>query len=104
MKQQRPRDAKKERVVDLSASNDIRELLEQRESYKDLIARYGKHVEEVEAELRAKIGDAERALVPGWNVTYANTHREGYSVPARTGRALRIRRLNDQRASDGEVD
>lgn len=84
------------KVVDLSTDNAIGELLERREMLKDTCRDIEARLKTTEAEIRAKLGDAERALVPGWNVSLKLQHRKEHLVRATSFRALRATRLERQ--------
>ena len=61
---------KKGKVIDLTQDNRIGELLDQRAAAHDAMKIAKKSIEMVEAEIKMKLGDAEAAIVPGWNVTW----------------------------------
>lgn len=85
--------------VDLSMDNAIGVLLDRREALKLSEKACEGELETIEAEIRAKIGDAEMALVPGWTVTLKNQHRKGYTVEPADFRVLRVKRAKEFRAA-----
>jgi hypothetical protein len=82
------------KVVDLRGDNRIIELLETRQQQVEYEKLAVKAREEAEAEIRAKLGDAESALVPGWVVTNKSQTKLDKAREARelTFRVLRTRR------------
>ena len=81
------------KVVDLTGDNRLPELLEARKTLTTEIALRDKAKKEIETEIRAKIGDAERALVPGWRVTFKMQQRK--EIEATEFRVLRTRKLEN---------
>jgi len=86
------------KVIDLSTDNAIGDLLERRQILKDTEKDVQKRLKAAEDEIKAKIGDAEGALVPGWRVTWKLQHRSEYTVPASSFRVLRVARNEHERA------
>jgi predicted phage-related endonuclease len=85
------------KVIDLSADNRMPELLGQRELQKTIAKEAKTTLEEIEAEIKAKLGDAEAAIVRGWkSVTLKNQHRAGYTVKEADFRVLRATREQAQ--------
>jgi predicted phage-related endonuclease len=80
------------KIVDLTTDNVIGELLERRQILKDTEKDICSRLEATEAEIKAKLGDAERALVPGWHVTLKLQHRKAHHVKASSFRMLRASR------------
>jgi predicted phage-related endonuclease len=80
-------------VADLSGDNAVRELLERHEALKSAKKDVEGQLTGCESEIKLKLGDAERALVPGWNVSWKLQHRKAYSVAASQSRPLRVTRI-----------
>lgn len=79
--------------IDLRGDDEMQRLLDLREQAKATIGNLEKSVQEYDARIRTKIGDAESALVTGWkSVTLKNQHRHGYTVAATDFRVLRATR------------
>lgn len=82
--------------IDLSTDNLLGEILDRREMLK---AQIGENIEEVEAinaEIRHKLGEHERAEFPGWRITLKEQVRKEYIVPASVSRVLRVTREKDK--------
>jgi predicted phage-related endonuclease len=77
-------------VADLRERNDIPVLLDERTAKKKEIKEREARIEEIETQLIKHIGEAERALVHGFSITYKSVHYNGYSVEPRDTRVLRI--------------
>jgi predicted phage-related endonuclease len=87
------------KVIDLSSDNAIRDLLQRRDILKDTEKDVVKRLKECENEIKAKLGDAEGAIVPGWRVTLKTQHRKGYTVEPSSFRVLRTTRHEQETAS-----
>ena len=87
-------------VLDLSGDNELPGLLAEREAIKAARADHDERLKVIEAEIKAKIGDAETAILPGWRITHKTTHRKGYAVAPTTFRALRIANLAAREAAE----
>jgi predicted phage-related endonuclease len=85
------------KVVDLSTDNAIGDLLTRREILRDTAKDVEKRLTAVENEIKAKIGDAEAALVPGWRITFKQQHRAAHEVKATSFRVLRATRHEQER-------
>jgi predicted phage-related endonuclease len=81
------------REIDLRGDNRMRQLLDERERLKEEV----RALEAIEAEIKAKIGDAEIAIINGWHLTYKSSNRKGYTVEPTTVRTLRAKRLHANR-------
>jgi predicted phage-related endonuclease len=79
-----------EPVLDLSADNRIRELLEVRTVLTDEISVAKDALATIDTEIKAKLGLAERAELPGWKLSWKTQERKEYIVPASTHRVLRV--------------
>jgi putative phage-type endonuclease len=84
--------ARKGTKVDLSGDNEIKELLDNREYLKKELKQRRDYLDAIEANIRAKIGVCETAIVDGWNVELKNATRKSYTVAETTYRELRATR------------
>ena len=79
------------KIVDLSGSNELREMLEARAVMLDSIKAYKARCEVVENQLRLLLRDAEQvAGLDGWKITYKTEHVAEYTVKEKNRRVLRI--------------
>lgn len=81
------------REIDLTADNRIRGLLEERREAKAAIQAQAAILAAIDAEIIHKIGDHERAHVPGWRISRPVTHRRPFWVEAASFRKLNIREV-----------
>ena len=81
------------KVVDLSTDNRVRKLLETRELLRATKTDIEKRLEAAETEIKAKIADAEIAIVDGWKVTLKQQHRKAHWTKESTFRVLRANRI-----------
>jgi len=80
-------------VIDLTGDNRLSFLLEERERLLSEIktaAPAEKDVEAINAEIRAKLGDAATAMLPGWQITNRTQKRK--ATPETEFRVLRVKR------------
>lgn len=77
------------KTIDLSLDNRIQSLLADRVRLKAEIKERDALLDQVDAEIRDKLGDAERAIVPGWKLSHTTVNRRGYTVEAKSYRQLR---------------
>ena len=82
--------SKPEPVLDLSADNRIHELLLHRGIAKAAIAVHESELSIIETEIKAKLGEHERATLPGWNISWKTQHRMESIVRAHDRRPLII--------------
>jgi predicted phage-related endonuclease len=82
--------AVEDKIADLSTDNELPVLLAQRQQLRTDIRAYEARCDAIEAELKFKMRDAERAHLPGWSITWKNQHREAFTVAAKDMRVLRI--------------
>jgi predicted phage-related endonuclease len=80
------------KVIDLRGDNRMVELCEIRERHGAIMKTAEAAKKTAEVEMRTKLGDAELAIVPGWNVSLRTTHREERVQPATSFRVLRTTR------------
>jgi predicted phage-related endonuclease len=78
------------RMLDLSSDFRLGELLSKRARRKALIKSAEGQIETIETELKARLGTAEIASLPGWKVTWKSQRREQRVTPAWEGRVLRV--------------
>ncbi|MBN9441135.1 YqaJ viral recombinase family protein [Bosea sp. (in: a-proteobacteria)] len=81
------------REIDLTGDNMMPDLLERRLAAKDRIKADEAIVEECDGEIIAKLGEFERAHVPGWSLKRPTIKRKAYEVKASSYRRLDIKRL-----------
>lgn len=83
--------------IDLTRDNRVVELIEARDGLASAIRSAAAEKEAVEAELKDKLGDAERALCPGGRViTWKSQTRKEFYAPAATFRVLRVNKPREQ--------
>jgi putative phage-type endonuclease len=83
--------------LDLSNDNRLPEVLLERARLKKEIEASQAKLASLETEIKAKIGDHEKALLPGWRITWKEQHRKEYIVAATTYRKLTITDLRDRK-------
>ena len=71
-------EVRKDSIIDLSADNRVRELLEDREAAAEIIKTAEAQKKAAETELLDKIADHEVALVPGWRVRLQTIKRKEF--------------------------
>jgi predicted phage-related endonuclease len=79
-----------EPVLDLSGDNRLPDLLDARRIAKQEIADHEAALATIDTEIKAKLGEAERAELPGWKLSWKTQTRKEYIVPASTHRVLRV--------------
>jgi len=84
--------------IDLSADNMLPIILEERERLKAEIKANGERCDEIDAEVRAKVGEAQVGRMPGWKITLKTQHTKAYTVKERTTRPIRITRTKGEAA------
>lgn len=82
------------REVDLSGDNMMPVLLAERAALKEHMKSEAARLREIEAEIIAKIGDHERAFVPGWSIKRPLVERRGFYVDPTSYRKLTIKQLD----------
>jgi predicted phage-related endonuclease len=83
------------KVLNLSGDNRIAELLDRRERLRGDRKIIEADIEACDNEIKAKLGDASVAIVPGWKVTFKLQHRDAYEVAAQSFRVLRTTRTKE---------
>lgn len=97
--------AKEGSVIDLRHDNMMPELLDERAKLKQAIEAAEKRAKAIDAEIKAKMGENESALVNGWRVTLKNVHKDPYHVKEQNYRQLRATRdENYTLTDDGTVE
>jgi predicted phage-related endonuclease len=87
-----PREATPEEIVDLRGNNELPELLAERALLKARQNSDKERCEAIETQLKFLMRDAAVATgVDGWRITYRTGTVQGYAVPTREQRVLRIR-------------
>lgn len=86
--------------TDLTGDNRIIELLDRREELSALTKHADLELQEIRAEIIAKLGDNASAIVPGWSLTAKTQHRKAYSVKASSSRVVRVKRLGEKVSAD----
>lgn len=81
-------------TLDLTGDNRLPEMLARRAELKAQIAIAEAEAELIDAELKAKIGPASEATLPGWKVTLKAQTRPERVMPASTFRVLRVTDLS----------
>lgn len=87
-------------TVDLSTDNHLPELLAEREALKAQEKQASERIKVIETEIRAKVGEATFATLPGWNISLKTLQRKAYEVKATSYRALRIRNTAHKEAAE----
>lgn len=82
------------REVDLSGDNFLPTLLDEREQIKAEMRAAKARADEIDAEIIAKIGEHERAFIPGWSVKRPLVRRKGFYVEPTEYRRLSIKKLD----------
>lgn len=92
------------KTVDLSGDNMLPMLLAERADIKTRMGLDAARVQEIDTEVRHKMGDAEAATCGGFSITLKTTQRKAYSVAATSYRALRVsdHRPKQEEADDGD--
>ncbi|MCZ8098165.1 MAG: YqaJ viral recombinase family protein [Burkholderiales bacterium] len=81
------------REIDLSGDNRIQELLATRSDLKAKAKADSEVLEEIEGEIIAKLGEYERAYVPGWVLKRPTISRKAYTAKASSYRRLDVKRI-----------
>lgn len=92
-----------DKIIDLSTDNYLPEILAERVQLKSAIKSSEDRVEEIDAEIAHKMGDAEIASLPGFAITRKLIQRKGYEVKPTSYRQLRItdHRQRQENFNDG---
>jgi putative phage-type endonuclease len=76
--------------IDLSTDNRIQEILAKRARMMRLMGMAEERKKAIDTEIRAKMRNAETAIVPGWRVKLMNISRKAYTVGAKEFSQLMI--------------
>jgi predicted phage-related endonuclease len=76
--------------IDLTGDNMLPGLLAERADLKARAKSAEERVEEIDAEIKHKMGDAELATIAGFALTYKTQHRKGGFVAPSSSRVLRV--------------
>jgi len=77
--------------IDLSADNEMPELLAERRAIMERMVLLETRKQEIETEVKFKMRDAAVATgIDGYKITWKTSHMSGYTVPERDTRVLRI--------------
>lgn len=82
-------------VLDLRADNHLPELLSKREGFKAVIKGAESEVDAIDAEIKAKLGDASIATLKGWSVSWKTQHRKETTIAAKDIRVLRVTKAKE---------
>lgn len=77
-------------VLDLSTDNRMPELLRERSTVRTILDVETARLGEIDAEIKMKLGEHERAELPGWKISWKTQTRKEHMVAASTFRALRV--------------
>ena len=86
--------------VDLSGDNFLCSMLPERERLKAEISADEKQIAEIDTVLKAAMGAASAAWLPGYAITFKHQHRRETVIPARDIRVLRVRATEEQETTD----
>lgn len=81
--------------LDLSGDADLAEMLNERKALKREVSRAYERINAIEAQILARVQDAPRAVLPGWQIKYRHEERKAVTVPASRSRVLRIHEVKD---------
>lgn len=83
-------------TIDLSTDNALPALLEERAMRHESANAEDRRIKEIDDAIKAKVGAAARAWLPGWSISFASHHRKEVTLAAKTIRPLRIRRSKEE--------
>jgi hypothetical protein len=86
-----PKELYPEPPLDLTGDNMLPSLLAERQELKRQERTAKKRLEEIDAEIKHKVGDHACATLPGWAISLKTQRREEFLMPAWEGRVLRVR-------------
>lgn len=79
----------------LEGDNELPTLLDERAELKGRAKDASKRLDEIEAAIKAKVGAARTAWLPGWLIKFPTLHRDAYTVAAGDYRRLTITRSEE---------
>jgi putative phage-type endonuclease len=85
---------------DLSSDNELPGLLVEREMVKASAKHDEQRLKEIDATIKARIGEASTAWLPGWNLSFKSQTRREVVMPAATFRVLRVRAAAEEEGAD----
>lgn len=88
-------DSVAEPVLDLSGDNRLPELLAARTALKDEIRETKAAKEAIDAVIKDKLGEAEKAELNGWKISWKTIHTAERLIPAGSFRRLTVTQLKD---------
>jgi putative phage-type endonuclease len=77
-------------ALDLTGDNELAVLLPERAVLKEMLKVDTDRLMAIDAEIKAKLGNAERATLPGWRLSWKLQHRKEQIMPASSFRVLRV--------------
>jgi predicted phage-related endonuclease len=87
--------------LDLSDNNYLCSgLLPEREKLKAELSAGEKRVSEIDSIIKAAMGNASSAWIPGYNITFRSQSRKEVIIPAKTFRVLRVRAAAEEEGAD----
>jgi predicted phage-related endonuclease len=86
--------------ADLSGSNELPPLLDERATLKATTSGAEKRLKEIDDAIKAAIGTASTAWLPGWNISWRTQHRRETVIPERDIRVLRVRAAAEEEGAD----
>jgi hypothetical protein len=87
--------------LDLSDNNYLCSgLLPEREKLKAELSAGEKRVSEIDSIIKAAMGNASSAWIPGYNITFRSQSRKEVVIPAKTFRVLRVRAAAEEEGAD----
>jgi len=87
------------KTIDLTGDNMLPVILAERAKLKDDVDAAQKRLIEIDNEIRAKMGDAAVAHLPGWTITLKRQERRAFTVPASSFRRLNVTDTREQEES-----
>lgn len=85
-----------EPVLDLSGDNRLPDLLDLRAVLKESITEFEKTVAGIDSEVKCKLGEAERAFLPGWKISWKTQTRAACVIAESSFRVLRVTRAKEE--------
>lgn len=85
-----------EPVLDLSADNRLPALLDERVLLKDDIVGAEMRLKTIDTEIKAKLGEHEVAMLPGWKITWKTHTRPEHVVKETTSRPLVVKQIENK--------
>jgi predicted phage-related endonuclease len=87
--------------LDLSDNNYLCSgLMPEREKLKAELSAGEKRVSEIDSIIKAAMGNASSAWIPGYNITFRSQSRKEVVIPAKTFRVLRVRAAAEEEGAD----